>query len=204
MPARAPPKQRRRLTSPEHRPRLYRGGLVADMQRVLAMDEHTGTFRAAPRTNAVRVLPLPDLDPEAASEAEVDIKYAGYIAKAERRAQDAQRLAGLHIPPGTDFSGLHGLSNEVRERLQAAQPATLGQAARLPGVTAAAVSATASAAEGGASGSGGGGGSSMRSMFARSPALNAPLLKPGWGWYQANCWKTVSCSGEGERRPRRA
>ena len=49
-------------------------------------------------------------------------------------------LEGIRIPPRTDYSRIPGLSTEVREKLTAARPATLGQAARVDGVTPAAVS----------------------------------------------------------------
>ncbi len=86
-------------------------------------------------------LGLPEVDAEAAEQVEIDVKYEGYIARAAERAAAAARLEGVRIPADTDWSALRGLSTEVRERLQRARPETLGQAARLPGVTAAAISA---------------------------------------------------------------
>ncbi len=83
--------------------------------------------------------PLPDRD--AALQVEIDIKYEGYIARAERRATAATELERVKIPVGTDWRAMNGLSTEVRERLASANPTTLGQAARLPGVTPAAVNA---------------------------------------------------------------
>jgi len=90
-----------------------------------------------------RLAALPQVTAEVAEQVEVDVKYAGYIAQAERRALDSLRIERVQIPETTDFALLQGLSAEVRERLTAARPTTLGQAARLPGVTAAAVSAMA-------------------------------------------------------------
>lgn len=70
---------------------------------------------------------------------ETEIKYAGYIDQQKRQMD---RIAGSNlrpIPAGISFNRIPGLSREVGERLTRVQPATLGQAARIPGVTAAAV-----------------------------------------------------------------
>jgi len=71
---------------------------------------------------------------------EIQAKYAGYIGRqgeeiARQRAQDEQP-----VPRDFDFQGVRGLSAEVREKLIRVRPATLGQAARIPGMTPAAVS----------------------------------------------------------------
>ncbi len=86
---------------------------------------------------------LPDLPARALEQVEIDIKYEGYVARAERRASQARRMEAVRIPPATDWSALQGLSTEVRERLGKARPETLGQVSRTPGVTAAAVHAIA-------------------------------------------------------------
>ena len=70
---------------------------------------------------------------------ETEIKYAGYVSQQERqigRLKDSDRR---RIPGGFVYSEVPGLSREVRERLARVEPRTLGQAARIPGVTAAAV-----------------------------------------------------------------
>jgi tRNA uridine 5-carboxymethylaminomethyl modification enzyme len=67
--------------------------------------------------------------------ADIELKYAGYLAR-ERSA--AARLAGmedLRIPERIDYSGLSSLSYEAREKLQAVRPTSLGQASRIPGVS---------------------------------------------------------------------
>ncbi len=68
------------------------------------------------------------------------IKYQGYIDQQQR---DVERLGALEarlIPPDTDYGRIAGLSNEMVERFSRVQPRSLGQAARIPGVTPAAVS----------------------------------------------------------------
>jgi tRNA uridine 5-carboxymethylaminomethyl modification enzyme len=70
---------------------------------------------------------------------ETEIKYAGYMDQ-QRRQMD--RIAGSNgrvIPDGIPFDQIPGLSREVGEKLTRVRPATLGQAARIPGVTPAAV-----------------------------------------------------------------
>jgi tRNA uridine 5-carboxymethylaminomethyl modification enzyme len=70
---------------------------------------------------------------------ETEAKYAGYIAQQERqmeRLHDAERRP---IPHEFEFSGIPGLSTEVRQKLERVRPGTLGQAARIPGVTPAAI-----------------------------------------------------------------
>ena len=67
------------------------------------------------------------------------MKYAGYITRAERRAREARKLE-QRVLPELDWMAVTALSWEVRERLAAANPRTLGQLERLPGVTPAAVS----------------------------------------------------------------
>jgi tRNA uridine 5-carboxymethylaminomethyl modification enzyme len=74
-----------------------------------------------------------------ATTVETEIKYAGYINQQERqivRLKDSERR---RIPTGFPFDTVPGLSREVREKLRLVSPETLGQAARIPGVTAAAI-----------------------------------------------------------------
>ena len=81
-------------------------------------------------------------DPEALLQVEVDVKYAGYLDRDRARRAEAESMSALSLD-GLDFSAILTLSSEVRERLTRAQPATLADAARLPGVTPAAIDALA-------------------------------------------------------------
>lgn len=83
---------------------------------------------------------LADVPSAVAEQIEVDTKYAGYLAREEGRRRDAQRMERLSLQ-GVDFLRIPALSTECRERLHAAQPPTLGAAARLPGLTPAAIDA---------------------------------------------------------------
>lgn len=70
---------------------------------------------------------------------ETEIKYAGYIAQQERQIERLKKAEGRQIPSEFAFKTIPGLSREIGEKLEKVQPATLGQAARIPGVTPAAV-----------------------------------------------------------------
>ena len=82
----------------------------------------------------------PMLDLDEAAELEVDIKYDGYVKRQTEAIERFRRLEDTTIPEWVDFHRVQGLSTEVRERLSASRPESLGQAARMPGVTPAAVS----------------------------------------------------------------
>jgi tRNA uridine 5-carboxymethylaminomethyl modification enzyme len=74
-----------------------------------------------------------------AAELEIEIKYDGYVKRQAEAVERFKRLEDTVIPDWVDFHGVGGLSNEVRERLSSARPHSLGQAARMPGITPAAV-----------------------------------------------------------------
>ena len=71
---------------------------------------------------------------------EVEARYAGYVERQREEIERQRRFEDTILPSWLDFSVVRGLSNEVRQRLLEHRPATLGQAARTPGVTPAAVS----------------------------------------------------------------
>ena len=70
---------------------------------------------------------------------ETETKYSGYIGQQERQMERLKAAERRPIPPDFTFDGIPGLSREVRDKLNRVRPATLGQAARIPGVTPAAV-----------------------------------------------------------------
>ena len=71
---------------------------------------------------------------------EVRARYSGYVERAEEEIERARRSDTLALPADLDYRQLGGLSTEIRQKLHELRPATLGQAARVPGVTPAAVS----------------------------------------------------------------
>jgi tRNA uridine 5-carboxymethylaminomethyl modification enzyme len=71
---------------------------------------------------------------------EVQAKYAGYLKRQMQEIDRQQRHEDMQLPADIDYSAVSGLSNEARQALGAVRPQTLGQAARIPGLTPAAVS----------------------------------------------------------------
>jgi tRNA uridine 5-carboxymethylaminomethyl modification enzyme len=70
---------------------------------------------------------------------ETDIKYQGYLAQQRRQVEQLSKMEGRRIPGELSYGNIPGLSREVVEKMERIRPTTLGQAARIPGVTAAAV-----------------------------------------------------------------
>ena len=76
-----------------------------------------------------------DIDGEAIEEAEIQIKYKGYIEREKFIAQKLHRLENIAIPADFDFNKLQSLTIEARQKLTRIRPATIGQASRIPGVS---------------------------------------------------------------------
>ncbi len=106
------------------------------------------------RRTAFELLALPDVDvedlvgiwPDLAlssrkirEQIEIDAQYAGYLGRQEADILAFRRDEALALPAGLDYGAIIGLSNEMRQKLAAIRPATLGQAARIDGVTPAAL-----------------------------------------------------------------
>jgi tRNA uridine 5-carboxymethylaminomethyl modification enzyme len=85
--------------------------------------------------------PLPPVSPLVAEQVEIEIKYEGYIHKQLREIQKFDELERIKIPQTFDFNHVHGLSNELKEKLSNIRPLSLGQASRIEGMTPAALSA---------------------------------------------------------------
>lgn len=90
----------------------------------------------------MRTLPMVDqvvrereLDDEVLEQAEIQIKYAGYIQKEKNNADKLTRLEGVKIPEEFDYSKLKSLSYEAREKLTKIKPTTISQASRISGVS---------------------------------------------------------------------
>lgn len=79
-------------------------------------------------------------DAKVAEQVEIQAKYAGYIERQGDEIARHRRNEATRLPESLDYATVRGLSNEVRQKLAAVRPATLGQAARIPGVTPAAIS----------------------------------------------------------------
>jgi tRNA uridine 5-carboxymethylaminomethyl modification enzyme len=81
----------------------------------------------------------PPVPPEVVEQLEIKHKYEGYIRRQEEAARKFLQGEGRRIPPDFDYRGMPGLSAEVQEKLQEVRPQSLGQAARISGVTPAAL-----------------------------------------------------------------
>ena len=104
--------------------------------------------------SALDLLAYPDIDwarlgslwpelagvaPEIAEQLTIDARYEGYLARQRQDIAAYRRDEALELPPNLDYGAIGSLSNEVRQKLQDGKPATLGQAARISGVTPAAL-----------------------------------------------------------------
>ena len=78
---------------------------------------------------------LSEFEQEAVEQAEIQIKYNGYIAREEETAQKLNKLEGIKIPENFNYSKLGAISSESREKLSAIQPKSIGQASRISGVS---------------------------------------------------------------------
>ncbi len=106
------------------------------------------------RRSAFALLAYPDIDweqleavwpelsaipPAIREQVEIDALYSGYMARHEADIAAFRKDEALKLPADLDYKAIGSLSNEVRQKLEQARPATLGAAARIPGVTPAAV-----------------------------------------------------------------
>ena len=104
------------------------------------------------RRNALELLSLTDIgsltriwpelarfDADIVEQLEIDAQYAGYLDRQDADIIAFRRDEDRVLPASLDYGSVIGLSNEVRQKLERIRPATLGQAARIEGVTAAAL-----------------------------------------------------------------
>ena len=75
------------------------------------------------------------IDAEAIEEAEIQIKYKGYIEREKFIAEKLRRLENIRIPGDFDFFSMNSLTIEARQKLSRIRPKTIGQASRIPGVS---------------------------------------------------------------------
>ena len=76
-----------------------------------------------------------NLDTEVIEQAEIQVKYSGYITKEKNNADKLIRLEYVKIPSGFDYSQIKSMSYEAREKLKKIQPTTVAQASRISGVS---------------------------------------------------------------------
>jgi len=97
-----------------------------------------------PEIGIADILPLLENNEEYSARAqeqlEINSKYAGYLSRQQDEINKALKHETTNLPAAMDYQDVKGLSNEVRQKLQDARPATIGQAGRISGVTPAAIS----------------------------------------------------------------
>jgi tRNA uridine 5-carboxymethylaminomethyl modification enzyme len=124
--------------APSDRQALSRLGL-AELKNGVSLDELL-------RRPEITIAALLFLDPELAGlpaealeQLEISVKYAGYIERELEQVERFRRTEEVEIPVAFDYDAVSGFSNEVRDKLKSVRPLNLGQAARIPGVTPAAI-----------------------------------------------------------------
>jgi tRNA uridine 5-carboxymethylaminomethyl modification enzyme len=118
---------------------------IATLGEPLRREARALDLLSRPRVTYAGVIRLaggPDqpVEPTVAEQIEIQCHYDGYIGRQQTEIERQRAQETRSLPPDFDFAGVRGLSAEVREKLVRVRPATLGQAARIPGVTPAAVS----------------------------------------------------------------
>ncbi len=111
----------------------------------LAREQRAGELLRRPGCDYAKLMQIPGLgpacdDPEVVEQLEIEARYAGYIERQRRQVANLRDRDGQTLPDDLDYAAIPGLSNEARELLMRHRPATVGQAARLAGLTPAAVS----------------------------------------------------------------
>jgi len=79
--------------------------------------------------------------PYVREEVEVELRYEPYIERERKLNEKLKKLEDIRIPEDIDYDKIHGLTNEAREKLKRMRPITVGQAARIDGITPAAITA---------------------------------------------------------------
>ncbi len=130
-------------------------GFAVRPQEVNAILERLGTTILTQNSDLAKILRRPEVafkdiaafDPflsglgaSVAEEIEYELKYEGFMDRQRKEVEKFRHLENIRVPDGFSYEGVHGLSFEVRQKLNHFKPATLGQANRISGMTPAAIS----------------------------------------------------------------
>ena len=77
----------------------------------------------------------PSLPAAVTEQVEIQLKYAGYIARQQKQVEEFQKAEGRRLPPDVDYTAIQGLRLEARQKLQEMRPLSVGQASRISGVS---------------------------------------------------------------------
>ena len=118
------------------------------MGRALTSETTLYALLRDPEVNYDAVMQLPGAgnpvaDRSVQEQLEIEARYEGYIERQKTALRKTMKLEKVDLPSAIDYFRVHGLSNEVRQKLDRHRPQNLGLASRIPGVTPAAVSALA-------------------------------------------------------------
>jgi tRNA uridine 5-carboxymethylaminomethyl modification enzyme len=121
-------------------PALKRHGIAVNEDGVARSAAELLAYPGIDLTRLAQIWPeFAALAPEIAEQLEIDARYAGYLERQERDIASFRRDEALLLPPDLDYAGVGSLSHEIRDKLTFARPSTLGAAARISGVTPAAL-----------------------------------------------------------------
>ena len=135
-----------RLSAVLIRPQDEAGRQIAEWSgHVMSHEQKAIDILARPEMTYARLTALPGTgaavdDEQVAGQVEIQATYAGYIRRQHTEIEKARRQEKARLPDNLDYADVHGLSREAMEKLNRHRPATIGQAARISGVTPAAVS----------------------------------------------------------------
>ncbi len=138
--------ERQRLRDIWIRPDTVVGERVANSLGIsLTRETRVLDLLARPELSYQMLSDLPDIgqgavDPRVAEQLDIQAKYAGYIKRQQLEIDKLRQKESVKLPVNLDYGLVRGLSTEAREKLAKNRPQTLGHAARIPGVTPAAVS----------------------------------------------------------------
>ncbi len=129
--------------------RLESGGVPASPELNAMLESRD----SAPVANSVRLIDLlrrpqvtygdiapfdtqrPQLPPAVTQEVEIQVKYAGYLARQEKQVEAFRKEEGRQLPPDLDYEAITGLRLEARQKLGQIRPVSIGQAGRISGVS---------------------------------------------------------------------
>ncbi len=123
--------------------------LNTTLERPLSREQTLAELLARPELSHEKLMKLiqpewlpPDspIARQAAEQVEIQLKYQGYIERQRGEIEQLRRQEDTILPPELDYAAMPGLSNELRQKLTGARPENLGRAARIPGMTPAALS----------------------------------------------------------------
>ncbi|MBT8117581.1 MAG: tRNA uridine-5-carboxymethylaminomethyl(34) synthesis enzyme MnmG [Gammaproteobacteria bacterium] len=138
--------EQRRLQSHRVRPATAAGeALSAMLDKPLSREQPASELLRRPEIDYRSLMAIEGIGPgvtatDVAEQVEIQAKYAGYLERQQAEIERQQHYREQPLPVNFDYNAVTGLSGEACEKLQDVQPQTIGQAARIPGITPAAVS----------------------------------------------------------------